>query len=137
MSRWMLLRPMPGMCGFCDRAEPLARCSHRGHASLPQRRSCVPSVDVLARATHTRHEASSGSSCLASPPTARISDTKCIVQSLTRERRFWMSPLDLVSAAMLRGPYWRVSWSPRLLAVEVTEADFCSACGTRRSEGSL
>lgn len=47
-----------------------------------------------------------------------------------------MSPLDFVSAAMLRGPYWRVSWSPRLLAVAVREADFCSGGGTRRNEGS-
>jgi hypothetical protein len=47
-----------------------------------------------------------------------------------------MSPLDFVSAAMLRGPYWRVSWSPKLLAVVASEADFCSAGGTRRKEGS-
>lgn len=37
---------------------------------------------------------------------------------------------------MLRGPYWRVSWSPRLLALAVSEADFCSAGGTMRNEDS-
>ena len=47
-----------------------------------------------------------------------------------------MSPLDFVSAAMLRGPYWRVSWSPKLLALAVREADFCSTGGTRRKDGS-
>ena len=47
----------------------------------------------------------------------------------TRERR--PSPV-LISAARLRGPYWRVSWRPRVPAVSWTEADLGWRAGTMR-----
>ena len=42
---------------------------------------------------------------------------------------------DLISAAMLRGPYCNVSWTPRLLAVSLSDADLDGATGTMRMDG--
>lgn len=42
---------------------------------------------------------------------------------------------DLVSAAMLRGPYCKVSCTPRLLAVSLSDADLDGATGTMRIDG--
>lgn len=49
--------------------------------------------------------------------------------------RFSNSP-PLVSVAMLRRPYWRVSWRPRLPAVSLMDAVLICEGGTIRYEGS-